>query len=110
MADPMPSKGSRVWVQRGAEGWRRGTVAGAEAGGGLRVVLDCEQLGEAAGPEVTAPLTAVEPANPALLDGVRCVQGSGGPARLPPLVTTRLHKLSCGVRLLAGRRTARRLA
>lgn len=103
MADLMPSKGSRVWVQRGAEGWRRGTVVGPEPSGGLRVVLDCDQLGEAAGPEVTAPLAAVEPANPALLDGVRCVRGSGWPARLLPLVTTRLHKLSCGVRLqLAG--------
>ena len=73
-----PSKGSRVWVHRGSEGWRRGTVAGG-GGGSLRVALDCEQLGEAAGPEVTVPADAVEPANPALLDGVRCARGCGGP-------------------------------
>ncbi|PRW61206.1 myosin-1-like isoform X1 [Chlorella sorokiniana] len=67
----MPTKGSRVWVLRPSEGWRRGTVAGAEGGGGLRVLLDCDQLGEAAGPEITVSAAAVEPANPVLLDGVR---------------------------------------
>lgn len=77
MATQAPSKGSRVWVQRPSEGWRRGTVAGTDGGGGLRVVLDCEQLGEGAGPEVAVPPAAVEPANPVMLDGVRRVRCRG---------------------------------
>lgn len=87
MAAAVLSKGSRVWVHRGDEGWRRGTVAGA-SGGSLRVALDCQQLGEAAGPEVAVPADAVEPANPALLDGVRCAACRH---RRLAVVTTRLH-------------------
>lgn len=79
MATQTPCKGSRVWVQRPSEGWRRGTVAGTD-GGALRVILDCQQLGEGAGPEVAVPPEAVEPANPVLLDGVRRVRCRGSTA------------------------------
>ncbi len=96
MTTQMPSKGSRVWVQRPSEGWRRGTVAGAEGGEkSLRVVLDCEQLGEAAGPEVTVPLAALEPANPVLLDGVRCVCCLASPGTAT--AAARDHPASCAV-------------
>lgn len=71
---PAWSKGSRCWLQAsGADGWRRGTVA-AVRGGTARVALDSPELGEGMGPEVTVPVAALEPANPALLDGIRCVE------------------------------------
>lgn len=72
------TKGSRVWVHTAGEGWRLGTLAAATAadGGAAVVALDCS-LGEGAGAEVTAPLASLEPANPALLDGVRRAGRSG---------------------------------
>lgn len=79
MAAARLSKGTAVWIAGGnGAGWQRGSVAAVD-GASCRVALDCE-LGQGAGPVVTVPLTAVEPANPTLLDGARC----GGWRRAPP--------------------------
>ena len=70
MAAAARSKGTPVWVRGTAGGdWRHGAVA-AVTGGTVKVVLDPE-LGEGSGSTVTLQATAVEPANPTLLDGIR---------------------------------------
>lgn len=85
------ARGTRVWVHSAAEGWRQGTVAAAPAadGAACRVALDVAELGKGAGPEVSVPLADLQHANPALLDGVRWVQGagSGGPPGRPAAAT-----------------------
>lgn len=73
MDAPWLSKGSAVWVAAGPTGgsstWRRGTVLDT-AESGVSVALDSSH-GRGDDGVATVPLEAVQPANPALLDGIR---------------------------------------
>ena len=70
-------KGCGVWVEQ-PEGnggligssWRRGTVTAA-GGAAVSVALDPERAG-APPMVVSVPASIVQPANPALLDAIRC--------------------------------------